>query len=186
MQFITKFSWEFIQNLPLVGGLLLALQLGQKAQIGAAISAVLVGSLLGVVIIRLTEQKIVGDDRAGLQGNREPISVTITNFAMMFIIMTALTFYLTASWSSILTDLVAGAAIGFLLSAGQSLAASRAIGWRHTLAFSAAFPAALIIIRIFSAVLPLIPGILIVTTIVTLIITTIDYGPLATIGEGAN
>jgi hypothetical protein len=186
MQFITKFSWEFIQNLPLVGGLMLALQRWQDAQNAGAISAVLIGSLLGVIIIRMTEQKIVGDDRAGLQGSREPVMVTITNFAMMFIIMAALTLYLTANWSSIVTDAATGAAIGFLLSAGQSLAAGRSIGWRHTIAFSAAFLTALIIIRIFSAVLPLIPGILFITTVVTLIITYVDYGHLTTIKEGAN
>lgn len=186
MQFFVKFSWEFIQNLPLVAGLMLALQLRQDGQNAAAFAAVFVGSLSGVAVIRLTEQKIVGDNLAGLQDSREPLTVTITNFAMMFIIMAALTFYLTADWSGIVTDLATGAAIGFFLSAGQSLAAGRPIGWRHTVAFSAAFPAALIIIRIFSAVLLLIPGILIITTVVTLIITTIDYGHLTSIEEGAN
>jgi hypothetical protein len=186
MQFRTKFLWEFIQNLTLVSGLMLALQLWQEAVVISSILAMVAGSLLGAAVIRVTESKIVGHDRAGLQGKSEPIAVTITNFILMFVFMLALTVYLTAAWSSMATDLLVGALIGLLLSAGQSKAAGRPVGWRHSLAFAAAFPAALITIRVFSATLPVIVGILLITAVVTLIITYIDYGQLSTIEEGAS
>jgi len=186
MQFRTKFFWEFIQNLPLVAGLMLGLWLWRDAEVIPAILTMLAGSFLGAALIRLTERRIVGPDRAGLQGNQEPIAVTITNFGLMFILMLGLTAYLSADWSSAATDLLAGSLIGFILSASQSKAAGRPIGWRHSLAFAAAFPAALIIIRIFSAALPVNVGILLITAIVTLIITYIDYGHISTIEEGAS
>lgn len=187
MQFRTMFFWEFIQNLPLVSGLMLAVEFWRESFVPAAITAMTAGSLLGAVLIRLTERNILGrNDTGGLQGSREPITVTLTNLAMMLIFTFILTVYLTAEWSSLLTDLIAGIFIGFLLSAGQSLAAGRAINRRHSLAFAAAFPAALMIIRILSASLPISLGILLITIIVTLIITYIDYGHLTTIEEGAN
>lgn len=186
MQFTTKFFWEFIQNLPLVAGLMLALQLWQDAFVISAFSAMLAGSFLGAILIRLTEQRIVDPNQAGkLPGNREPMAVTAANFVMMFLFTLALTIYLTAAWSSLVTDLLAGGLIGFILSAGQSKAAHRPVSWRHSLAFGAAFPSALITIRVFSAALPAIVGILLITAIVTLIITYIDYGHLSTI-EGAS
>jgi hypothetical protein len=186
MSFAIKFSWEFIQNLPLVSGLMLALHHWQAGRAVPAVSAVITGSLLGAVLIRLTEDKIVGRNQAGLQGNREPVSVTVTNFVMMSLFMLALTIYLAAGWSGVVTDLIAGGLLGLLLSAGQSRAAGRPIGRRHTLAFAAAFPAALIAIRLFSAALPAVISVLLITTTVTLIITYIDYGHFSTIKEGAN
>lgn len=186
MRFITNFSWEFVQNLPLVAGLMFALQLWQETGIAPAIAAIISGTVLGVAVIRLTEEKIVGQNRAGLQGSREPITVTLTNFVLMAVIMMALTLYLTAAWSNTLTDLFAGGIIGVILSVGQSGAAGRSIGWRHTLAFVIAFPVALITIRVFSAVLPLILAIILITTIVTFVITYLDYGQLSATEEGAN
>lgn len=187
MQFKTMFFWEFIQNLPLVAGLLLAIQLWQETLVFASITTMITGSLLGALLIRLTESNILGQSRiGGLQENREPITVTLTNIFLMFVFMFGLTVYLTAAWSSPLTDILAGALIGFILSAGQSLAARRTVNWRHSAAFAAAFPAALISIRFLSTFLPLILSILLITVIVTLIITYVDYGHLTTIGEGAN
>lgn len=187
MQFKLIFFWEFIQNLPLVAGLMLAIQLWQEAIVAVAVGAMLAGSLLGAVLIRLTESRIVGRGQSGgLQNGREPVTVTVANIALMFLFTLLLTIYLTAIWSSIITDLLAGGVIGFVLSAGQSKAAGRSISWRHSLAFAAAFPAALITIRLLSTQLPVVIAILFITAVVTLIITFIDYGHLATIKEGAN
>lgn len=186
MEFLNKFFWEFIQNLPLIAGLMLALQLWQDTLLLPSIIIGVTGSLLGALLIRITERKIVGDNRAGLQGTREPIAVTIINFVLMFIFMMGLAIYLSAFWSNMLTDLLVGTLIGVILSAGQSKAAGEAIAWRHSIAFAVAFPAALITIRFLSAVLPLTISILLINTIVTLIITYIDYDNLATIKEGVN
>jgi hypothetical protein len=186
MSFGTMFFWEFVQNIPLVAGLMVALQLWEVS-IVSAVTAMTAGSVLGALLIRLTERRIVGqNEMVGLQEGREPISVTLTNIVFMFLFMLALTIYLGAAWSSIVTDLLAGALIGFILSAGQSKAAGAAVVWRHSLAFAAAFPAAIITIRLLSAVVPLPVSILLITGLVTLIITFIDYGHLSTIEEGAN
>lgn len=186
MQFRLMFFWEFIQNLPLVAGLMVGIQLWQDAFVIAAVGVMLIGSLVGAILIRLTESRIVGRDQAGLHGGQEPLAVTLTNAVLMFLFTLLLTIYLTAVWSSIITDLLAGSLIGFILSAGQSKAANQPVSGRHSLAFAAAFPVTLITIRLFSAQLPVAAGILVITAVVTLIITFIDYGHLATIKEGAN
>lgn len=187
MQFGMKFFWEFIQNLPLVAGLILAIQLWQEGLMVTTLAAMITGSILGALLIRLTELRIIGGHQSGgLQEEQEPVAVTAMNAALMFLFMLILTVYLTAGWSSIATDLLAGSLIGLMLSAGQSLAAGRAVGWRHSLAFTAAFPASIITIRLLTAILPLFITILFITTIVTLIITVIDYGHLFTMKEGAS
>jgi hypothetical protein len=100
--------------------------------------------------------------------------------------MLILTVYLTAKWSNPLTDLPVGGLIGFLLSAGQSKAAGRPVGGRHSLAFTAAFPIALITLRLLSAALPMLFSIFLITLIVSLIITYIDYGHLTSVEGGTN
>lgn len=185
-QAAAMYFWEFIQNLPLVAGLMLALQWWQASLLVSSITAMISGSLLGAVLIRLTENYIVDEDQAGLVGNREPISVTLTNIVVMFGLMLILTIYLTAEWSNLITDVPLGALIGFALSASQSKAAGRPIGGRHTLAFTAAFPIALIALRTLSTALPVILSILLLTLIVTLIITYIDYGHLTSVEGGTN
>jgi hypothetical protein len=180
------YFWEFIQNLPLVAGLMLALQWWQESLMISSITAMISGSLLGAFLIRLTEKNIVDEDQAGLVGSHEPISVTLTNIVVMFILMFILTVYLTAEWSTVFTDIPLGALIGFTLSASQSKAAGRPIGGRHSLAFAAAFPIALIALRTLSTTLPVMPSILLLTLIVTLIITHIDYGHLTSIEGGTN
>jgi hypothetical protein len=186
MQFRIMFLWEFIQNLPLVAGLMLAIQWWQASLLASSITAMISGSLLGAVLIRLTERNIVDENQAGLVGNREPIAVTVTNVVLMFLIMLILTVYLTAEWSNPLTDLPVGGLIGFLLSAGQSKAAGRPVGGRHSLAFTAAFPIALITLRLLSAALPMLFSIFLITLIVSLIITYIDYGHLTSVEGGTN
>jgi hypothetical protein len=181
------FFWEFIQNLPLVAGLMVAVQWWQAALLTASIGAMIAGSGFGALLIRLTEGNIVSRNQpSSSSGSREPVSVTITNIVLMFIFMLILTVYLTADWSSILIDLPLGGLIGFILSAGQSKAAGRAVSLRHSLAFTAAFPLALVTIRILSAGLPLLISILLITTVVTLIITFIDYGHLTSTKGGTN
>lgn len=186
MQFRTMYLWEFIQNLPLVGGLMVALQWWQESLFFPSLTAMITGSLLGAVLIRLTEKNIVDKDQAGLVGDREPIAVTLTNIVVMFVLMLLLTIYLTAEWSSPLIDLPVGGLIGFALSAAQSKAAGRRIDGRHSAAFVAAFPIALIALRTLSTALPVMLSILLLTTIVTLIITYIDYGHLSSEEGGLN
>ena len=185
-QFRIKYFWEFVQNLPLVVGLLLAIQAWQKGLPFTSIVVMILGSILGALLIRFTEQFIVPEDQAGLVGNMEPISVTLTNVVLMFIFMLVLTAYLTAVWSSLWTDLPVGSLIGVILSASQSKAARQPVSLRHSAAFAAAFPLALITLRLFSEALPLLISSLLITVIVTLTITYIDYGYSTSVEEGTN
>lgn len=179
------YFWEFIQNLPLVAGLLVAIDWWQAAMAIPSLVAMLSGSLLGAILIRLTERNIFNEDHmGGLIGNREPIAVTVTNVVLMFLLMLILTVYLTAVWSNPLTDLAVGSLIGFGLSASQSKAANQPVSGRHSLAFAAAFPIALIILRTLSAALPISISILLITVVVTLIITYVDYGHLTSAKGG--
>jgi hypothetical protein len=195
MRFAVMYFWEFVQNLPLVTGMMLALQWWQESQLFLAVTAMLAGSILGATLIRLTETYILYGGRPGetiVEGaekrsaEREPLAVTLTNMVIMFLIMLMLTLYLTAGWSSWLTDLLVGGLVGFTLSAAQSKAANEPVVLRHSLAFAAAFPVAILIIRFLSTALPIVAGIFLITTVITLIITQIDYGHLSTVSKGVN
>ena len=192
MRFALMYFWEFVQNLPLVAGMMLALQWWQESQLILAVTAMIVGSVLGAALIRLTETYILYGGRPGERieadaekrpGQREPLAVTLANVVMMFIFMLMLTLYLTAGWSSWLTDFLVGGLIGFILSAVQSKAAKEPVDLRHSLAFTAAFPVAILIIRFLSTAVPVLVSIILITTIITLIITLIDYGHLSTKGQ---
>lgn len=163
--------WEFVQNLPLVTGFVMALSLWQRGQGGAAIACTATGSVTGSLVIRVTESKIVA-------GHREPLRVTVANVVTMAGLMLALVVYLSAAWSSWKTDLWAGACVGIVLGAVQDLAAREPIGVRHCVALASSFSPALIGTRVLVDNLPLLGNILILTAVVTLIIVVVDYGPV--------
>lgn len=165
---------------------MLAIAWWQKNLLLSAILAMGFGSLLGALLIRLTEEYIVQKDQAGLIWNREPIAVTLTNVVLMFVFMLMLTLYLTAVWSSPWTDLPVGGVIGLVLSASQSKAAKQPVSLRHSLAFAVAFPLALIALRLLANTFPIFISSLLITVLVTLAITYIDYGPLTLVKEGTN
>ncbi len=171
MQVTRIITWEFIQNLPLVAGLILALQLWQQEQRLLALICILTGSVSGSLIIRFTEAKIVTKPR-------EPLSVTFMNVIVMSLLMLVVIFYLAAQWSNWLTDLIVGGLMGVVLAVSQNLAAKKRIGIGHMMAFVIAFPLALISIRMLVNILPAIVAILLITFIITVVISFIDYGLL--------
>ncbi len=164
--------WEFIQNLPLVTGFILARQFWLQDKWGMAIASILISSVIGSFIIRLTEAKIVTN-------HHEPLSVTVVNIIVMSLLMLSMIIYLTARWSSWQIDLLVGGLIGIVLSIAQNLAAQKQIGIGHMMAFAFAFPFALIGIRILLNILPAAVVILLITIIVTVMISLIDYGLFA-------
>ncbi|MCP4415489.1 MAG: hypothetical protein GY805_02635 [Chloroflexi bacterium] len=168
MPSIRIIAWEFIQNLPLITGLILALQLWRQDKWGTAVVCVVISSVIGSFMIRLTEVKIVTD-------HREPLSVTIMNIIVMSLLMLIFIFYLTARWSNWQVDLFVGGLAGVVLGAAQNLAAKKPIGIRHMTAFVFAFPLALIGIRTLVGILPTAITILTITIVVTVIISLIDY-----------
>ena len=168
MRSIRILTWEFIQNLPLVTGLTLAQQFWQQERWGAAVASIVVSSIIGSLLIRFTEAKIITK-------RREPISVTITNIIVMSLLMLIVIAYLNASWSNWQVDLIVGVLVGALLSVAQNLAAKKRIGVKHMLAFVFAFPLALIVIRTLVDILPTAATILLITIIVTIVISLLDY-----------
>jgi len=172
MKFFQAFFWEFVQNLPLVIGFAVALELWQQRRLLGAGVSMLSGSVIGALTIRATESKIVA-------GHREPWRVVAVNILVMTTLMLIIVAYLQTGWSNWATDLLGGIGAGIGLGIAQSLAAGEPIGLRHCVAFACAFPPALIGIRqLLIARIPLPANILILTTGVTFIISLLDYGPL--------
>ena len=169
MPLIKIIAWEFVQNLPLVTGFILALRAWQRNQYAGAIAWVIAGSLVGALLIRLTETRIVAR-------RPEPLPVTLVNIAVMSLLMIAIISYLAAGWSSWQIDLLVGGAAGAALAIAQNLAARKRIGVGHLLAFVLAFPLALIGVRALANTLPILVVVLSITITVTVIISFIDYG----------
>jgi hypothetical protein len=163
------FFWEFVQNLPLIAGFLLALDLWQQAKPLPSLACMVAGSVTGSLVIWATEAKIVA-------GHREPLRVVVTNVAGIAALMLVLVAYLSAGWSRWWTDLVVGLLGGTALGVAQDLAAGSPIGWGHATAFALAFSLGLAGVRILSAALPLGASVLIVTAAVTALICMMDYG----------
>jgi hypothetical protein len=171
IKFLRTIFWEFIQNLPLITGGLVALNLWQQSRWGAAIVWVVAGSIIGAFTIRLTESKIV-------ESGREPWRVTITNIVVMSALAFILIVYLLAQWSSWQTDLLFGVLAGAGLAIVQDLAAGERIGLRHEIALGLSMSITLIGVRVLVTALPILVNILIITMIMTLMISLIDYSPL--------
>ena len=166
---IQTVTWEFAQNLPLITGFMLALRYWQQGQALVAIICAVISSIVGSLIIRLTEANIVDKPR-------EPLSVTMTNMVIMSLLMLIIILYLTAPWSNWKIDFIVGGLAGVVLASAQNLAAKKRIGIGHMMAFALAFPLTLISIRMLTGILPIVGTILLLTLFITVIISLIDYG----------
>jgi hypothetical protein len=170
------FFWEFVQNLPLIAGFLLALDLWQQAKLLPSLACMVAGSLTGSLVIWATEARIVA-------GHREPQRVVVTNVAGIALMMLLLAAYLSADWSRWWTDLVFGLLGGIALGVAQDLAAGSAPSLGHAMAFALSFSLGLAGVRIVSAALPLGASVLLVTATVTALICMMDYGAPQTEGS---
>jgi hypothetical protein len=170
MRFLEAFCWEFVQNLPLVGGFLLGLDFWQRGRLGVAIAFMVVGSVTGSAMIWATESRIV-------KGHREPIQVVVTNVLAMSSLMILLTMYMSSQWSGWWSDLLIGFMGGVGLGAIQSLAIKSPVSLGHCMAFALSFALGLVGIRVLAATVSVGANILVVTTVVTAVITIVDYGP---------
>jgi hypothetical protein len=171
VKFLKIIFWESVQNLPIIAGFIVALALWQQNRWGGAIVCIVTGSAIGAFTIRITESKIV-------ESRHEAWSVTIANIAVISVLAFILMIYLSAQWGSWQTDLLFGTLAGFGLAVAQDLAARERIGIRHGIALGFAVFIILIGIRALVATLPILANILIITAVITLIISLIDYGPL--------
>jgi preprotein translocase subunit SecE len=170
--------WEFVQNLPLVAGLLLGLDAWRAGTWGLAVVWMVGGSAAGSLMIWATESKMV-------EGHREPLRAVLVNVAVMAVLMWVVVLYLAAGWSRWWTDLLVGAAVGSGLGIAQDLAAGSSIGLRHSAAFALAFALGLVGVRLAVAGLSPVLAILAVTLVVTVAITLLDYGPSLVARDGS-
>ena len=176
-RFWRVFFWEFVQNLPLVVGFLLGLRLWQAGNPWLAGVCIVGGSLVGALAIRATEARIVA-------GHREPLRAVLVNIAVMSALMLVVVAYLSAAWSRWWTDLLAGSLVGLALGAAQDLAARSPIGLRHGAAFALAFALGLVGVRILAAVCPFLISALVITSVVTVAISWLDYGAVRDLASG--
>ena len=171
MNFLKVIFWEFVQNLPALAGFAWAIDLWQKGRFGVAIAYIAAGGAAGAVLIALTEAR----KQAGYQ---EPRAVLLANIVSIPIIMFVLVVYLTARWSSWLTDLAICVLGGIGLGIVQSLAAKKKINAVHCIALGIASPLVLICIRwLLNTGLSIWVNILLMCLLATLIISLIDYMP---------
>jgi hypothetical protein len=148
----------------------LAFHLWQTGDRLPALGCMLLGGTLGALLIRTTEPRIAPDLHP------EPKRVTVSNAVAMPVFMLILVTYLSAAWSAWRTDLLAGAAIGLALALIQDLAARAPFGLRHGLALACAFGLALAGIRLAITSMPALTAGLLVTFVLTLVVTLVDYG----------
>ncbi len=171
MRLIRAIFWEALQNLPLVAGFVLALELWQQKQWGTALLCMAVASLLGALVIGFTESKIV-------EGHREPLRVVVANVVTMTGLMLIVVVYLSAGWSSWKTDLVVGTLAGAALAAVQDMAAGNPLGLGHAAALAGGLPLTLIGLRRIAFTWPPLAIILLIAGVLTGFIALVDYGSL--------
>lgn len=178
-RFLSALFWEFVQNLPLVAGLLLGLDAWQAGTRGLAVACMAGGSAAGSLIIWATESRMV-------EGHQEPLRAVLANVVVMAVLMFVVVLYLAAAWSRWWTDVLAGVVVGIGLGVAQDLAAGSSIGLRHSAAFALAFALGLVGVRLLVAALPLALAVLAVTLVVTVAITLLDYGPAIAARDGTS
>jgi hypothetical protein len=171
MGFLRVIIWEYVQNLPIVASFAWALDLWQQRSPWLAILCVAAGAAATSILIALTERKKVS-------GHREPPAVLLANIATIFMIVLAIVVYLSAPWSTWLTDLVIGALGGVELGVVQSLAAREKVGVRHCLALGLAGSMLLVLVRLLLRTgWPVWANGLTLSVLATLVISLIDYTP---------
>jgi len=170
MRFLQAFFWEFVQNLPLVGGFLLGLDFWHQGRLGVAIACMVAGSVIGSLVIWATESRIV-------KGHREPIQVVVTNVLAMSSLMFLLAMYMSSQWSGWWSDLLIGFMGGVGLGVIQSWAIKSPVSFGHCMAFALSFALGLVGIRVLAATISVGANTLVVTAVVTAVITIVDYGP---------
>jgi hypothetical protein len=163
-------GWELVQNLPLIAGFVLGLDLWQRGEVALAVVCMVAGSVLGALAIWATEAGIVA-------GHREPPGVVLTNLVVMAGLMMGVAAYLSAPWSRWWMDVVFGVLGGILLGVAQDRAAGAPIGVGHCVAMALALPLVLVGLRVLSARLPVLASVCILAVLVTVVIAWIDYGP---------
>jgi len=175
MILLRVWMWESVQNLPLLLGFVCAARVWQD-QIGLGLLLLLAGNGLGILIMHYTEPKLHKVKYAvNWKGD-------LINFVLFTVIAIPFIYYFNADnrWINWKTDLIAGIAVGILLTAGQSLSwsgeKSRMV--LHGIAMAVSFPLIMICLR-YTLQVEAWPAALLLTLLTTLlaslVIALIDY-----------
>jgi len=139
-EFVMRMLWEAAQNVPLICGFLVAVTFGRQDKWLAAGATMIVGSIVAAAVIWVTEPLI-------FRGHRETGRAVVGNVITFAVLMLAGTLYLSASWSSSLTDLAIGFVLAVALAAGQELAAKERFGFVRSLFLGLSCAGSLLLIR---------------------------------------
>jgi hypothetical protein len=169
--FLKVVFWEYVQNAPIIAGFVWALDRWQNGRFLDACFFIVASSIIGAITIALTEANKV-------KGHKEPFAVLLANTIGISSIMLATNFYLLASWSNRVTDILIGAFGGVGLGIIQSLTAKEKIGIRHCIALGLASSLVLVFIHwLATNNWPTWLNIVFLTSVATIIISIIDYWP---------
>ncbi|MBN1659160.1 MAG: hypothetical protein JXA93_12185 [Anaerolineae bacterium] len=138
--FALRMVWEAVQNVPLICGCLLAVSLARQDRWPAAAATIAASAIVAAIIIWITEPLI-------FRGHRETRRAVMGNMLTFSIVMLAGTVYLSASWSSWVTDLLVGCVLAIVLAAGQEFAAKERFGIVRSVALGLSGAGSLLLIR---------------------------------------
>ena len=167
--FYVVLFWEFLQNLPLGIGFIIGGHFWGFSTVFSIGLMIFCGICSGL-IIRVTEKRIVDH-------YTESKRASFGNMCIFSAVMIGLNAYFASNWGNLFYDLLLGGFAGALLSISQSTLEQQKISIPHTLAFALCTPLVIISLRILlnQQFLPLWGVILMMTLIISLIITKIDY-----------
>lgn len=112
---------ELAQNVPLIGGFVIAYQFWQRAEWLVAGGCMAAGSILAALVIWITEPLI-------FEGHRESPRAVVGNALTFSALMLILALYLSAGWSSWWTDVLIGVVLAVALALAQEFAAKEPFG----------------------------------------------------------
>jgi hypothetical protein len=163
-----KFFWEFLQNWPVLFGFLLGYQYLQAGEFAACVLVVLTGSILGALLIRYTERFMVA-------GFEESARVTLGNVVVFAGGIGLVLLYFNRAEGNVITDILAGASLGLILSVTQSKAEGEKVSVPHTAAMMLAASAAILGIRHVFLEMPPLTGSAALNIMMTGIIILVEY-----------
>lgn len=140
MEFLILLWWELVQNVSLIFGFVGGLALLEQNP-PAAVLCIVASSVVAALLIAATEGKI-------FLGHRESLGAIIANVAVFSVGMLIVAAYLSASWSSWLTDIIGGVVAGITLAVVQDWAAQERFGVVRSLSLGLSCSISMIFIRL--------------------------------------
>lgn len=178
MKYLNALKWEFLQNLPMILGFLVAARLW-RGNLPLALGVLIIGIGLGILLMHYTEP-LLHKERYSPNWRGDLLNLVLF---MVFALPFLYYFSTENRWINWKSDLIAGVVVGVLLTLGQ------AIGWTgkksrmvlHGIAMAVSFPLILIGLRYalkIEAWLWMLGVGALVTLLASMLITLIDYGEM--------